>query len=211
MYTKLVMTCVICCEPMPEDERERLVWPTCNHVFHKVCAMNACQYSIKCPLCRHEDTTFTARQITLLDVLREYDSSIPDNVNHVIIQTEPHENNETASFLDLNHRLQESLDSYENSMRNRRNYMTKRRKIIKSDKQLTILNEVIKKDERFMKEITKDLSNTWSDFMKREWKNNKDICIKKKEYIYRRDKLARHKRELKKKIESQIGPVPELI
>ena len=204
------MTCVICCEPIPDDEKERLIWPTCKHVFHKVCAMNACQYSIKCPMCRHEDETFTARQITLLDVLREYDSSIPDNVNHVIIQTEPNELNESSSFIDLNQRFQDSLDSYENSIRERRNYMSKRRRLIKSSEKLSQLSGTIKKQECLMKNASKDLKEAWSEFMKHEWKNNAEIRNKRINYNRKRDNLARYKRELRKIVEAHIGPEPEL-
>ena len=201
------MTCVICCEPIPEYEKERLVWPTCNHVFHKICAMNACQYSIKCPMCRHEDDGITARQITILDVLREHDTLITDNVNRVIMHTEP---NESFSFTDLNERLQDSLNSYENNMRARRNYMSKRRRLIRSNTKLSKLNVMIKKEEYLMKDVTRELKETWSEIMKHEWKNNVKLCDTRSNYNRKRDVLTRHRRELKKIIETHIGPEPEL-
>ena len=67
------MTCVICCESIPDDEKERLIWPTCNHVFHKVCAMNACQYSIKCPMCNKTcEYDYNARTGKFEDLAKNY-------------------------------------------------------------------------------------------------------------------------------------------
>lgn len=217
--------CAICCEEVVSDG-DSMGWPGCGHMFHKTCVMNACQYSMKCPVCRFDDARLTTRQFSLADILRDVDISIPASVNHIVF----HASTTTAStneFADANvtmsaedepevvqtmHAQEQLYDSdfVETTFRRIvQRYNARRRRFINTNTKLRSLEALIKEDERAHRAVSQRLSSEWNLLLKREWKENVHIHAIKREYDRYRDRIARRKRTLRAHVEREMGPSPD--
>ena len=71
-------TCGICLETITDE----LAWPSCGHMFHKTCAMNAVQYDTRCPMCRSVSEDLKPRVFDAVDLVRLI-------IPHAVIVREP--------------------------------------------------------------------------------------------------------------------------
>ena len=54
------MVCPICLDDL-DDAGTTMCMPTCNHRVHTWCALQAAQYDVRCPVCRHKDERVSSR------------------------------------------------------------------------------------------------------------------------------------------------------
>ena len=149
------------------------------------------------------------RELSLVDCLRQYDPTFAQTarVHRVVIHTDEDDSYDTTvTPNDLNLQLPSLEDmAY---MRNRRLYMGRRRREIRRDESLLLLNNTIRNEERELTEKINELNRKWNDVVRTSWKDNDDRLCLRREYTRVRDRLARHRRTLNRRLDSIIGEEP---
>tara|TARA_B100001989_G_C24533743_1_gene463135 strand:- start:1605 stop:2018 length:414 start_codon:yes stop_codon:yes gene_type:complete len=98
---------------------------------------------------------------------------------------------------------------YDEYQRKRRRYLTKRRKTIKENNKIKILETKVKESNKIMKNLEKNLDKIWNEKTKVLWSEDKEITEIKKNLMKHRKKNNRLNNLLTEKLEDKIGPVPE--
>ena len=111
----------------------------------------------------------------------------------------------------------ESIDSmsvsletlYEEYQRKRRRYLLKKRKTIKENKNIKILDTKVKEINKIMRNAEKNLDKLWNDKTRKLWSDDNDLNEIKKELLKHRKKYNRLNKLLTGQLKDKIGPMPE--
>ena len=111
----------------------------------------------------------------------------------------------------------ESIDSmsvsletlYEEYQRKRRRYLLKKRKTIKENKNIKILDTKVKEINKIMRNAEKNLDKLWNDKTRKLWSDDNDLNEIKKELLKHRKKYNRLNKMLTGQLKDKIGPMPE--
>lgn len=175
--------CPICLGEMKESCNDSLLWPSCNHRVHTLCALNAAQYDVRCPMCR-----------TLDDKIKVRDS---------VEEGGEEDSDDSENFLETVERM---IVEHE---RNMKNYKSKRYRLIRSDEKMRKLHAKVQESDRILKTYDRDLDREWNILQKSMWNTNKKICSLRN---HRKGALRRSgyfNRRLDAEVEKRIGSPPE--
>lgn len=103
-----------------------------------------------------------------------------------------------------------SLESlYNDYQRNRRRYLAKKRKLLKDNQRISILETKVKESEKTLKGIEKSLDKMWNEKTKCLWLQDEDLTKLKKELTKTRQKYNRLNGLLNKRLKANLGAVPQ--
>lgn len=176
--------CPICLEAIDTSSKDSLFWPSCNHKVHTLCALNAAQYDVRCPMCR-----------TLDEKIKVRDSSLEEGGEE--------DSDDSENFLETVERM---ILEHE---RNMKNYKSKRYRLIRSDEKMKKLHTKVQESDRILRTFDRDLDREWSSLQKTMWNTNKKICSLRN---HRKTALRRNgyfNRRLDAEVEKRIGSPPE--
>ena len=177
--------CPICLEQVDASCNDSLLWPSCGHKVHTLCALNAAQYDVRCPMCRSLDDKIKVRNSSTEEGQEEDDSDDSEN------------------FLETVERM---IVEHE---RNMKNYKSKRYRLIRSDDKMRKLYTKVQETERVLKTFDRDLDREWNTLQKTIWNTNKKIGSLRNN---RKSALRRNgyfNRRLDTEVEKRIGSPPD--
>ena len=202
--------CVICCDSM--ESREVLKWPGCCHEFHSSCALNAAQYDVRCPLCRHTCDDIIPRKYTLIDALEQMFQgpvrvAAENQPPAVTVQTSP----SGIAIVDMMPAnvdfAQRQNDTRREFLRTMRSYAARRRRVVNGNPRLMELRTKIKCEERELAEHDKRMCDTWRERSNSLW-NADEFTSLRREHTRLQRRLTRHRLAMRRHLEGIIGEEP---
>lgn len=229
-------TCAVCLETLSCTGDAVMQWPHCGHPLHAVCALQVAQYDPRCPHCR---CTSVPKRQPAASVSSTLESRIREALESVTATMEPGtasgdvetrmrdggvarvvfvegataqepDGSIATAVLDLDAVVPDA-DAVRLARSVRRRYQERRRRVIRSEPRLRALDERQRTNERERNRLLSEVAKEWAVVQRRCWNEHEPLVRLRKEHDRARDRAARARRALQRRVHDAIGEEPAVM
>lgn len=198
-----VLECPVCLEVM-QDDATMLRHPGCGHAMHTVCALNAAQYDVRCPLCRGAHADLKPR----CEDEEEGQGSTTVVMRAAISRASMELLREVVAREGFELPADDDDDEEEERLRARRRWSGRKQRLLRARPDLRDLSERMRGEQRAVRAERASLDRLWARKERALWAEDEEVGEARERCRRLARRASRLKCRLERLLEAHIGPPP---